>query len=110
MIPKLSVAILIPKLKLKLKVLQEYRKLEEGVEARQEIIEKMAEYLDVFIYDRDLKKLTQNLNAFDAFVCAYTVLLHDLHECASPPKNFPIQSGWIRYPLIQTSVIDEDES
>ena len=97
-LPKLTVALLSPKLKIKGTTLQHYRKLEEGVQARQAIIEKMAEGLDIFIYDRDMKKLTQNINAFDAFICAYTVLLHDRNECVNPPKGFPVSSGWVRYP------------
>ena len=97
-LPKLSVTLLMSKLKLNLKTLQNYRKLEEGVQARQEIIEKMAHQLDIFIYDRDLKKLTHHIHAFDAFMCAYTVLLFDRKECAEPPKGFPLASGWIRYP------------
>jgi hypothetical protein len=97
-LPKLTVALLMPKLKLTYRTMRQYRQLEDGAYSRQEIIEKMAEQLDIFIYDRDLKKLTQNIHAFDAFLCAYTVLLHDRQECVSPPKGFPTDSGWVRYP------------
>lgn len=97
-LPKLTVALLMPSLKLTIRHLQNYRKMEEGAEARQTILERMCDKLDIFIYDRDLKKLTQNLNAFDAFLCAYTILLMDRNECVSPPKGFPITSGWVRYP------------
>jgi hypothetical protein len=97
-LPKLTVALLMPELKLSIKTLRNHRQLEDGAEARQTIIEKMCDNLDIFIYDRDLKKLTQSLNAFDAFLCAYTVLLFDRDECVNPPKNFPIHSGWVRYP------------
>ena len=97
-LPKLTIALLMPYLKLSKKTIYEYRQMEEGAEARQTIIEKMSENLDIFIYDRDLKKITQNINAFDAFICAYTVLLFDKNECVEPPRNFPIQSGWVQYP------------
>ena len=115
-LPKLTVALLMPFLKLTQKTLLEYRKLEEGLTARQTILDKMSENLDIFIYDRDFKKITQNLNAFDAFLCAYTVLLHDRNECVSPPRGFPAQSGWVRYPkspLLDNHYVskenDEDE-
>ncbi len=97
-LPKLTVALLMPTLKTSVKHLQNYRKMEEGAEARQVILEKMCDLHDIFIYDRDMKKLTQNLNAFDAFLCAYTILLFDQNECVPPPKGFPVSSGWIRYP------------
>ncbi len=115
-LPKLTVALLMPKLKLTYRTLSQYRQLEGGAGARQTILEKMAENLDIFIYDRDMKKLTQNLNAFDAFLCAYTVLLHDRRECVLPPQGFPVDSGWIRYPkslLLDSNVsvpeFDEDD-
>jgi len=97
-LPKLTVALLSPFLKLSQKTLHQYRQLEDGVFARQTILERISENLDIFIYDRDQKKITQNLNAFDAFLCAYTVLLFDRGECVPAPKHFPMKSGWIRYP------------
>jgi hypothetical protein len=97
-LPKLTVALLTPSLKINQKTIAQYRDLEKGAEARQIIIEKMCDHLDIFIYDRDLKKLTQSLNAFDAFICAYTVLLSDRNECAPIPKAYPSNSSWIHYP------------
>ena len=97
-LPKLTVALLMPVLKLSNRTLAHYRQLEEGAHAREMIIERMSEALDIFIYDRDMKKITQNINAFDAFICAFTVLLYDRNECVSPPRNFPVSSGWVRYP------------
>ncbi len=115
-LPKLTVALLMPFLKLTQKTLLEYRKLEEGLAARQAILDKMSENLDIFIYERDFKKITQNINAFDAFLCAYTVLLYDRNECVAPPRSFPNGSAWVRYPkspLLDTQYVsrdaDEDE-
>jgi hypothetical protein len=97
-LPKLTAVLLMPSLKLSQKTLMQYRQLEDGVSARQTILDRMSETAGIFIYDRDQKKITQNLNAFDAFLCAYTVLLHDRNDCVTPPKHFPLKSGWIRYP------------
>ena len=97
-LPKLTVALLMPHLKLSQKTVRDYRQIEDGAAARQTILEKMCEHLDLFIYDRDLKKLTQNLNAFDAFLCAYTLMLSDRNQCVNPPKGFPTASGWVLYP------------
>ena len=115
-LPKLTVTLLMPHLKLTQRTLRLYRQLEDGVFARQTIIEKMCQHLDIFIYDRDLKKITQNLNAFDAFLCAYTVMLFDRNQCATPPRGFPTASGWVLYPkspLLEGKAIpeeDEDEA
>jgi hypothetical protein len=104
-LPKLTVTLLVPQMKLNQRTMRQYRQLEDGAQARKTILEKMAEHLDIFIYDRDMKKLTQNLNAFDAFLCAYTVLLADRNECVPTPKNFPVHSGWIQYP--KSPLLDE---
>lgn len=115
-LPKLTVALLMPVMKLSHRTLAQYRQLDEGVHARETIIQRMCESLDIFIYDRDLKKITQNLNAFDAFICAYTALLHDRNECVPPPRGFPAASGWVRYPKspildphFDSSIQEEDD-
>ncbi len=97
-LPKLTIALLMPYLKLSHRTLSDYRQLDEGVHARETILARMSESLDIFIYDRDIKKITQNINAFDAFISAYTVLLYDRNECVAPPRSFPANSGWVRYP------------
>jgi hypothetical protein len=97
-LPKLTAALLGPKLRIPKRVLADHRHIEDGLQARQLMIERMCENLDIFIYDRDLKKITQSLNAFDAFLSAYTVLLHDRGECLPPPRGFPIASGWVCLP------------
>jgi hypothetical protein len=97
-LPKLTVALLMPSLKLTWRHLRLYRSIEEGAHAREAILERMCEHLNIFIYDRDLKKLTTHLNAFDAFICAYTAILKDRGECANPPRGFPLASGWVDYP------------
>jgi hypothetical protein len=116
-LPKLTIALLMPFLKLSNRILSQYRQLEEGVHARETILSRMSESLDIFIYDRDMKKITQNINAFDAFICAYTVLLYDRNECVPAPRGFPVASGWVRYPKspmldpnFDASAHDEDEA
>ncbi len=96
--PKWTIAVLAPKLNLHKRHLGAYRKLEEGVQARLAILESWMELAGIFIYERDLKTLSQSLPAFDAFVCAYTALLNDLDLTLSPPRGFPETSGWIALP------------
>jgi hypothetical protein len=97
--PKLAVVLFSEELGLPKRVLQSYRQLESGVDARTEILERIAHSQGVFIYDRDLKKLAGSLAAFDSFICAYTTLLCDLGLCQKAPPGFPAKSGWIAVPL-----------
>lgn len=98
--PKLSVAILAAQMGLSRRVIASYRQLEEGAQARSEIIETLAAEEGIFIYERDVRKLSQSLTSFDAFVCAYTALLSDTGRCAKVPKGFPVASGWVHYPAL----------
>lgn len=96
--PKLTVALLAQSMELPKRVLQDYRQLETGVHAREQILEALTEAHDVFIYERDVRKLAASLTAFDAFICAYTAYLSDTERCTRPPKGFPVASGWVQYP------------
>jgi hypothetical protein len=97
-LPKLTVAALCTELKLSRRLYQNYRKPEEGLEARTTILEHICDEHEIFIYDRDLKKLALSLTAFDAFICAYTALFADQDRTVKPPRGFPKESGWVEYP------------
>jgi hypothetical protein len=101
--PKLSVAILAQRLSLHRRIVPTYRHLEDGVHSREEILTHLAKTFEIFIYERDMQKLAQNLTAFDAFICAFTALLSDQNLCTKNPKEFPISSGWIHHPLFENS-------
>ncbi|MGE0617040.1 MAG: hypothetical protein AB7P04_15525 [Bacteriovoracia bacterium] len=96
--PKLTVAMIAERLDLPARFVTSYRDLEKGAHSRLEILEPLIEHFGVFVYEKDVKTMAQNLSAFDAFVCAFTGLLSDLEECEKPPKGFPIASGWVQYP------------
>ncbi len=95
--PKLTISTLAQGIGISRRVIASYRKLEEGYNARMELLETLAMKKGVFIYERDLKKLSQSLTAFDAFICAYTALLIDRDMTVAPPKGFPKDSGWVHY-------------
>jgi len=96
--PKLSVALFAAKLGLHSKTVSRYRHLEYGVHSREEFLTHLARYYELFIYERDLRKLSQSLTAFDAFICAFTALLSDQNQCVKIPKGFPTSTGWVQYP------------
>jgi hypothetical protein len=97
--PKLSVAMLCHHLGLPSRVASSYRHLDQGAHFREEILASFIENYDIFIYERDLRKLSISLTAFDAFICALTALLYDQGECVKIPKGFPAESGWVQYPV-----------
>ncbi len=101
--PKLTVALLSSGLDLDPRIFARYRQLEEGAHARSKILEAMSLKFGLFIYDRDLKKLSASLAAFDAFICAYTALLSDTGGCEKMPPGFPAAAGWLHYPRGQKS-------
>lgn len=96
--PKLSALKLCLELGMDRRLLSRYRKLEEGAHARMGFLEVLSQKHGIFIYDRDLKKLSHSLAAFDSFLCAYTALLSDQGRCEPAPRGFPEASGWVHYP------------
>jgi hypothetical protein len=96
--PKLTISLLARKLGLSPRTVSSYRHLEQGAHFREEILISLAKHFEVFIYERDLRKLAQSLTGFDALICAFTALLNDQGECAKIPKGFPESSGWVYYP------------
>jgi hypothetical protein len=99
--PKLSIAVLTQQLNLDRRLVMSYRQLENGAHSREEILMQLSKQKEIFIYERDMRKLSNNLTAFDAFICAYTALLEDQGLCVKPPREFPISSGWIQYPWVE---------
>ena len=102
--PKLSVAVLAEELGIQKRVISRYRQLEEGVHAREEILEILTQRHGLFIYERDIKKLTHSLGAFDAFICAYTALLADTDRCVEKPAGFPQGYSWVQFPVTEPHV------
>ncbi|MGZ3687778.1 MAG: hypothetical protein ACXWP5_01060 [Bdellovibrionota bacterium] len=100
-LPKLTVAILTHELGIPRRTVSTYRHLEEGILSREQILETLADRHGIFIYDRDIRKLSQSLPAFDAFICAYTALLSDTEQCAKIPAGYPLPSGWTEFPILE---------
>ncbi|MBC7387516.1 MAG: DUF429 domain-containing protein [Cryobacterium sp.] len=95
--PKLTIASLAQAFRLPKRLIENYRKPEEGYAARVELLETLILQKGIFIYDRDLKKLGQSLTAFDSFLCAYTALLADRGITVKPPKGYPKGASWVAY-------------
>jgi hypothetical protein len=68
------------------------------MDCRTNFLQSLIEKDLLFIYDQDLHKLIENPNAFDSMVCALTAYLKYQNATEKPPKNFPLQEGWIEFP------------
>jgi hypothetical protein len=100
--PKLSTAIIASQLGLHPRVAATYRQLEDGAHSREEILHVLCKKFELFVYERDMRKLSQQLNSFDSFICALTALLSEENQCVTIPKGFPQSTGWVHYPKLET--------
>lgn len=97
-VPKLTVAKMVYNNEWGKKLLHNYRKIETGLSARETLLEKIAREMDVFIYDRDFKKISQSLAAFDAMICALSALMREMKKTEKPPRGYPDPKGFIAFP------------
>lgn len=75
-----------------------HRHWEGGEASRHFVIQQLLEKNLAFIYDQDIRTLTESPHAFDSFVCALTGLLSHLGQCEPRPKGFPRNEAWIEIP------------
>ncbi len=69
-----------------------------GEEARQAILQSLVNRDIAFLYEQDIRLMTKNAQAFDAFICALTALLKQKGQCEPRPKDFPSEETWIEVP------------
>lgn len=97
-LPKLSLwrignALSLPKTHIKM-----HKHSAAGEESRRAILNELIQKNIIFVYDQDLRLLIQNVNAFDAFVGAFTAVLKFKGQCELRPRDFPKKEGWIEIP------------
>lgn len=69
-----------------------------GDEARHGILQEFVRRKFVFMYEQDVRLMTRNADAFDAFLCALTAVLKYNGMCEDRPQDFPKKEGWIEVP------------
>jgi hypothetical protein len=79
-------------------VLRSHRHWESGEASRLSMLTRMTDRNLTFIYDQDVKILTENAHAFDSFLCALTGWLAFQGMCEARPKSFPKNEGWVQIP------------
>ena len=71
-----------------------------GVDSRMVILNRLIERDIAFIYDQDFRTLTENNQAFEAFLGALTGVLEFRDQCEPRPKGFPKSESWINFPKV----------
>lgn len=69
-----------------------------GEESRHIILQRLIQEDIAFLYVQDVKNMTANAHAFEAFVCALTGVLEFKKQCEPRPKGFPKEEAWIAIP------------
>jgi hypothetical protein len=78
--------------------LRSYRHWDAGQASRQAMISKLMDRNLTFIYQDDVRVLTENPHAFDSFICALTGWLSFQGLCETRPKGFPKNEAWVQIP------------
>ncbi|NQZ02479.1 MAG: DUF429 domain-containing protein [Bdellovibrionales bacterium] len=71
-----------------------------GEESRKIILEKLISEDIAFLYVQDVKNMTANVHAFEAFISALTAVLELKKQCEPRPKGFPADESWISIPKV----------
>ena len=96
--PKLVLYHLVKPLKLSKREVLDYRHLERGVGVRTRVLERLVEKSQLFIYERDLKKLVTNMDAFDSFICAWVAMMTDLERVVEFKRTCRSSPAGSKYP------------
>ena len=96
--PKLSLWRIGRSLKIQKSYLRFHKHQAGGQEARQAILKELIRQEFAFIYEQDVRLMTENANAFDAFICALTAVLKFTGQCEKKPRDFPKSESWIEIP------------
>lgn len=96
--PKLALHHLQKPLKLSKRELLGYKHLENGINVRTQVLERLVEKSNLFIYERDMKKIVTNVSSFDSLLCAWAALQFDLGRVVKFRGDLPIETGWVQIP------------
>jgi hypothetical protein len=71
----------------------------EGEASRKFILEKLIEKDIAFLYAQDVRAMTENNQAFEAFICAMTAVLEYKGQVEPRPPGFPVAEAWTALPV-----------
>lgn len=70
----------------------------DGEVARKAFLSELIERDIAFLYEQDIRILVENIEAFDAFLCALTAVLQFKGQCEERTRDLPATGGWIEIP------------
>lgn len=79
--------------------LRHHRHSVGGQESRKLILRALSAGHVAFVYEQDVKLMTENNHAFEAFLCALTGFLKFKGLTEDRPKGFPKKEDWIEVPV-----------
>lgn len=97
-IPRLSLLRWTSKQKLLKHIVYESRSSVQGHEARDYVLKKLTEELNLFLYEQDKHILVESLVAFDSLWAALSAFWKYQKKVETRPKSFPKQESWIEVP------------
>ncbi len=97
--PRLSIWRIGRSLKVAKSQLRFYKHAVSGAESRSLILAELNRANIAFLYQQDIKSMTENNHAFEAFICALTAFLKFQNQTEKPPKDFPSEEGWVDFPV-----------
>lgn len=98
--PKLTLFLLHKGLKLTKREALGYRSVDKGLGYRENILSHIVDRSEIFIYERDFKKIISTVPAFDSFICAWAALQYEAGRTIQFKSELPLESGWIEIPLL----------
>lgn len=96
--PELSLWRICQKLDIPKSLLNFHKHSVDGETHRFQIIKRIVECGLVFVYEQDIKILSQTPAAFDAFICGLTAYIHDIGGSEDRPSGFPKKESWFTFP------------
>jgi hypothetical protein len=96
--PKLSIWRIGQEIKVAKSHLRFHRHAVGGEESRKVFLQSLQDKKSVFIYQQDMRAMTDNSHAFEAMICAYTAFLKFEKKTAPRPVGFPKSEAWIEFP------------
>lgn len=97
-IPRLSLLRWSSKQKLLKYIVNESRHSVQGFAARDYVLKKLSEELDLFLYEQDRTTLMESLVAFDSLWASLSAFWAYQKKTEVRPKSFPKQETWIEVP------------
>ncbi len=102
--PKLALVVGIDHSQISQDDILQYKNIETGLEIRERLLQVIVGNIDIFIYDRDYKKILLGASAFESFICALVAFKSKHHSMRMiDPKVLPLNMQ-VSFPKIPSAL------